>query len=420
MAAEQDDVLSAIEEHTKAVDGSLGGMKKTIETLEKRLKSEAEEREQLERKVNMLRVTGAGGKAVDPTAPELFKKTLGHWYPSRHQQLNDLDYPAYAKAFDQYLRGGQQGCSAEQLKALHVGSDTDGGYLAPIEWAHELIRIERANSVMRSVARTLQAGAGTLSFPAALTKFAVGWVGEQQGRLETNAATLGAKSFETKELYAAPQATQMLLDDAMFDLEGFIREEIGLSFAEEEDAQYIGGDGVLKPRGFTTYDIATTTDAAGTRPWGTIQYVATGQAGAWPTTDAAIYDKLVDLVHSLRPRYRRRAQWLMPTEAIAKLRKMKDGQNNPIWQPSMTEGQPDRLLGYPVNEAEQMPAIGANSLSVAFADWQRAYWIVDRLAVRLLRDPYTSKPNVIFYTTKRTTGGVADSSAIKLLKFAAT
>lgn len=423
MAAEQDDVLAAIEEHTKAVDGSLGGMKKTIEGLQKQLGDEGKYREELERKLNLLRVTGAGATSDSntPDARETFARAVKSWHPGRESIAQDFDYDTYRKAFNKYVRQGIEVLSPDERKAMSVGVDPEGGYLAPSELVREIIRVERENSVIRSIARILPLGAGDVEFPASLTRPAVGWVGETGARTATDAPGLGKFRLDSKEIYAMPEATQKIIDDSVFDIEQFLGEEIGLAIAEEEDAKFIAGDGVVAPRGFTTYPTAAVADSAGSRAFGTIEHIATGQAGAWPTTMPAIYDKLVDVVQALRPRYRQRAEWVMGTEAITKLRKMKTTTTDePIWQPSITEGQPDRLLGYPVREAEQMPAVGANSLSVAFADWRRAYWIGDRFGIRVLRDPYTNKPYVRFYTTKRVAGGVADSSAIKLLKFAAT
>lgn len=391
---------------------------------ERRFQEEREFRDELERKMNLLRVVGGSiedliGIPAKRSPQEEFELSCKSWYPHRPQQ--QVDYADYRKAFGVYIRYGLDSVGMEERKALQVGVDPDGGYLAPTEYARIMIKVERENSVMRGIARSLPMGGADIEFPMSLTRPAVGWVGETQSRSSTATPSLGMFKLESKEIYAQPEATQKIIDDSAFDIEAFLGEEVGSAFAESEDAEFIAGDGIVTPRGFTTYPTEATSDAAGTRPNGTIEHIATGQSGAWPTTDAAIYDKLVDVVFSLRPAYRRRAQWVMPTSAIARLRKMKTATTSePIWQPSVMEGQPNRLLGYPVVEAEQMPAIAANSLSVAFADWQRAYWIVDRMGVRVLRDPYTNKPYVRFYTTKRLSGGVADTRAIKLLKFSAS
>ncbi|MGE0582870.1 MAG: phage major capsid protein [Steroidobacteraceae bacterium] len=384
------------------------------------LQAERDARENLERKINLLRVQGTGKIDDGPDPQEEHRRAVKAWYPNRAGDAPSFDYGLYRKSFSKYVRAGLEILDVEERKAMSIGSDPEGGFLAPSEFAREVIRVEADNSVIRSVARVLPMGGYSAEFPASLTLPEVGWVGETEARPATGNPGLGKLSFTAKELYAEPEATQSLIDDAGIDIESFLAEQVGLAFAEEEDAQFIAGNGVKVPRGLTTYTTAATSDAAG-RAFGTIEHIATGQAGAWPTTSAMIYDKLVDVVQALRPRYRQRGQWVMGTEAITKLRKMKTATTDePLWQPSMQSGQPDRLLGYPVREAEQMPAIGANSLSVAFADWQRAYWILDRFGVRVLRDPYTNKPYVRFYSTKRVAGGLADSNAIKLLKFSAS
>lgn len=412
-------VMNGIEELKEVCEGIGQAFEEFKSHYDRRIKSTDEHTAELERKVNLLSVRGDSHALPDGFDPQQeFYQSMKSWYPQR--DASAVDYGVYRKGFAKYMRRGIDALDLDERKAMTVGVDPEGGYLAPSELAREIIRVESDNSVIRDIARVLPAGAGDVEFPASLTRPAVGWVGETQSRTATETPLLGMKTFTSKELYCMPEATQKLVDDSVFDIEQFLGEEIGLAIAEEEDTQFVAGDGVLTPRGFTTYPTAAVADSAGTRPFGTIEHIATGVAGNWPATDAAIYDKLVDVVAALRPRYRGNAAWVMPTAAIARLRKMKDGQSNPIWQPGMAEGQPDRLLGYPVREAEQMPAVAANSYSVAFADWRRAYWVLDRHGIRILRDPYTSKPFIRFYTTKRVAGGVADSAAIKLLKFAAT
>jgi HK97 family phage major capsid protein len=374
--------------------------------------------QEIEHKANML-VFGnpVAGDRVDHQS--LFHAAVKSRNPGRADMLGNFDYAEFKKAFSKYMRFGEHSLTGEEHKAMSAGVDPDGGYLTTSEMSREIIQVEQANSVVRRIARVLPMGRANLEIPAALTRPATGWVGETDSRGDTEEPALGQIDLVAKEIYAQPKATQKLLDDSEFDVEAFLAEQIGLAFAGSEDLAFISGNGVARPRGFTTYGTAATPDSS--RAWGVLQHIATGQAGAWPTTDAGIYDVLVDVVTALRPAYRRKARWLMSTEAINKLRKMKTATTlEPLWVPSVSEDQPDRLLGYPVDEAEQMPAIGANSLSVAFGDFKRGYWIGDRTGVRLLRDPYTDKPFVKFYTTKRVAGGVADSNAIKLLKFSAS
>lgn len=415
--------MSFNREDLTEIDQLVGNhVKRTVEpmldAMEGWQKSAQKSRDELERKMNIARLGSApSNDGFDPQA--VFERSVKSWNPARASELlQGADYSQYKTAFGKYTRFGLDALSMDERKYMQVGSDSDGGFLVTSEFLKEIIRVESNNSVMRRVARIIPMGRGELEVPASLTRPETGWVGETATRSDTDNPSLGKHHFVAKEIYAQPKATQKLLDDSEFDIESFLGEEVGLAFAEAEDLAFISGDGIATPRGFTTYDTAATADA--TRAWGVVQHIATGQAGAWPTTDALIYDKLVDVTTSLRPRYRKNARWIMGTEAINKLRKMKTATTlEPLWQPSLTELEPDRLLGYPVVEAEQMPAVGANSLSVAFGDFRRAYWILDRTGVRLLRDPYTDKPFVKFYTTKRVTGGVADSHAIKLLKFAA-
>jgi HK97 family phage major capsid protein len=421
MNENEDDVLAVLEQHTKAVTANLQAQGKSIEEIEKRIKADAELRITLERKFNDLKIMGgrqSNANDVDPI--EEFKRMGAARFPQRSRYFEGLsgdDFRNYSNGFVKYLRFGEREMNLDEAKAMSIGTDPEGGYLVTPDFGRQIITVEHANSVVRQVATELRMGSDAAEFIDNTGRPSVGWVGETQARTATDTPNIGKHRFESKEIYANPGVTQKLLDDSAIDIESFLSDGIGLEFAEEEDAKFIAGDGILVPRGFTTYTTSTATDAAGTRAFGTIQHIATGVSGDWPATDAAIYDKLVDLVHSLRPRYRQRAEWMMGTAAVAKLRKLKDGQGNPLWQTSLIAGQPDRLMGYPVREAEQMPTIAANALSVAFADWKRAYWILDRTGVRVLRDPYTNKPYVHFYTTKRLAGGVADSCAIKLLKF---
>jgi HK97 family phage major capsid protein len=214
------------------------------------------------------------------------------------------------------------------------------------------------------------------------------------------------------ELYAMPAATQGLLDDAAVDIEAWIAGEVDIVFAEQEGDAFIRGDGVSKPKGFLSYP--TVADSAWS--WGNIGYVATGTAGAWKPTGPS--DTLIDTVYSLRAAHRQNGTFMMNPRTQSDIRKFKDADGNYLWRPPATAGQPASLLGFPVAEAEEMPDVAANSLSLAFGDFRSGYLVVDRTGVRILRDPYSAKPYVLFYTTKRVGGGVQNFEAIKLVKFA--
>ncbi len=208
-----------------------------------------------------------------------------------------------------------------------------------------------------------------------------------------------------------PAATQTLLDDAEVNVEEWLAQEVQTVFAEQEGTAFVSGDGVNKPRGFLDYTMVA--DASWT--WGNIGYIATGVDGAFASTDPS--DELIDLIYAPKQAYRAGARWVMNRSVEGELRKFKDADGNYIWQPGIAAGQPASLMGYPITEAEDMPDIASNAYAIAFGDFTRGYLIVDRVGIRILRDPFSSKPYVLFYTTKRVGGGVQNFEAIKVLKF---
>ena len=207
------------------------------------------------------------------------------------------------------------------------------------------------------------------------------------------------------------QATQALLDDSIVNLDEWLAREVETVFAEQETDAFINGDGVTKPKGFLTY----TKVAQGSWSWGNTGYIATGVAGNFAASNPT--DKLVDLIYALKAGYRQNASWVMSRNTQAQIRKFKDAQGNYLWQPAATPDGNASLLSFPVVESEYMPDIATDAHAVAFGDFKRGYLIVDRVGVRVLRDPYSSKPYILFYTTKRVGGGVQDFDAIKTLKF---
>ncbi len=319
---------------------------------------------------------------------------------------------AHKAAFEDYVRKGlTTNLHAFEAKALSVASDSDGGYLVPDETERTINSSVRDMSPLRAICSVRQVSGSVYRKPFALTGAATGWVGETAARAETAAPTLTELAFPTMELYAMPSATQTLLDDSAVDIDQWIAEEVREAFAEQEGTAFVNGDGVNKPRGFLNY---RTADQA-SWSWDNIGTISTGVSSAFPADDPA--DVLVDLIYSIKSGYRANAHFVMNRSTQSVIRKMKDADGNYLWQPSLQPGLASTLLGFPVAEAEDMPNIAADSLSVAFGDFRRGYLIVDRIGVRVLRDPYSSKPYVLFYTTKRVGGGVQDFDAIKLLKF---
>lgn len=318
-------------------------------------------------------------------------------------------------AFESYVRKGDAtGLTRLETKALSAGSDPDGGYLVPEETESAIDRVLKSISPIRAIASVRQIGSMSLKKPTSLGNLGAGWVGETDARPQTTTPTLAIVEFPAMELYAMPAATQSLLDDAYINIDEWLAEEVQYEFAAQEGAAFVTGDGTNKPKGFLAYENV----ANASYVWGKVGYVATGNAGAFPASDP--FDKLVDLVYTPKQAYRQNGRWVMNRKTEAEIRKFKDGDDNYIWQPGSNASEPATLLGYPVSEAEDMPDIAANSFSVAFGDFARGYLIVDRVGVRVLRDPYSAKPYVLFYTTKRVGGGIQNFEAIKLLKFAAS
>ncbi|MHB2265910.1 phage major capsid protein [Aliihoeflea sp. PC F10.4] len=317
-------------------------------------------------------------------------------------------------AFEAYVRGGEdRNLRSLELKAMNYGSGQDGGYLVPDEIEAAIGVRLRDLSPIRSIATVRQVSGAVLKKPFAVNGPAVGWVGETAARPQTDTAALQELQFPTMELYAMPAATAALLEDSVVDLDAWITAEVETAFAEQEGAAFVTGDGVSKPRGFLDYGSV----AEANWQWGSLGHVATGVDGALPADDAS--DVLIDTIYALKSGYRQNANWVMNRRTQAAIRKLKDADGNYLWQPPATVGGRAMLMGFSVVEAEDMPDIGSVATPIAFGDFARGYLVVDRAGVRVLRDPYSAKPYVLFYVTKRVGGGVQDFDAIKLVKFAA-
>jgi HK97 family phage major capsid protein len=312
-------------------------------------------------------------------------------------------------AFRAFMKTGE----APEQKALIAGVDQEGGYLAPDETERLINASLKEISPIRSIATVREIGGNLFKKPMSMGETASGWIAETAARPQTATSTLQSLDFPTFEIYAQPAASQTLLDDTVVDLEAWLASEVETEFAAKEGAAFVNGDGVTKPKGFLNYAIA----ANGAQTFGQIGYVASGAAGAFPASNPV--DKLLDLVFAPKQVYRANGSFVMNRQVVATVRKFKDADGNYIWQPTTEAGRPSTLLGYAVVEAEDMPNIAADSRSIAFGDFARGYLIVDRAGVRVLRDPFSAKPYVLFYTTKRVGGGVQDFDAIKVMKFAA-
>ncbi|NCC61906.1 MAG: phage major capsid protein [Verrucomicrobiae bacterium] len=328
---------------------------------------------------------------------------------------NDGIKGEHRKAFESWFRkGGDDRLEAVKKLQVEAGlstlSDPDGGYIvAPPEFDQAIDRVAETVSVMRQLATVRTIGVNEYKKIVNQGGSSSGWVAEKETRSETDTPTLKQITINMKEVYAEPGATQLALDDTMMDLASWLADEVSIEFAEQEGEAFITGDGVAKPRGIAGYDFVANSSYS----WGNVGYVAGGHATLLNNAD-----KLIALQHALKSVYRTGATFLMNDTTCEKVRTLKDGEGNYIWRPGLLTGTPDTLLGKPVAYDDNVADIGAGAYPIFFGNFKRAYLILDRMGIRVLRDPYTSKGNVLFYTTKRVGGGLIMFEAIKALKIA--
>ncbi|MEO6092180.1 MAG: phage major capsid protein [Novosphingobium sp.] len=308
-----------------------------------------------------------------------------------------------------YLRQGRE----TELKSLSGSVLADGGYAVPREIDAMIAARLKDISPIRSIAQVVQTGTAGYRKLVNIGGTTSGWAAETAARPITATPQFAEIVPPYGDLYANPAASQAMLDDVGFDLESWLADEIAMEFARAEGAAYVNGTGTNQPKGFLTVPTSLAIDLS--RPFGTLQHVATGNATGLGSTPEL---KLIDLMHALKAGHRQGASWVMNSATLAEVRKLKDATGAFLWQPGLIEGQPDRLLGYPVVEAQDMPDIAANALPIAFGNFRAGYLIAERSATSILRDPFTNKPFVQFYATKRIGGQLLDSEAIKLLKIA--
>ncbi len=319
--------------------------------------------------------------------------------------------PAREAFVERYVRRGQE--AGVELKSMSGATGASGGYAVPREIDALIDRTLKAISPIRSIANVVRTGTAGYRKLVASGGTPSGWASETGARTETATPTFNEIAPPWGELYANPAASQAMLDDVTFDVEGWLADEIAQEFARAEGAAFINGTGTNQPKGFLTYSTSASGD--GSRAFGTVQHVPTGVSGAFASSSPQ--DVLIDLVQSLKASYRQGAAFVMNSATLSRIRKFKTADGAFLWQPSLAEGVAATLLGYPVIEAQEMPDIGADSLSIAFGNFQRGYVIAERNETSILRDPYSNKPFVHFYAVKRLGGAIANSEAIKLLKF---
>ncbi|WP_374513187.1 phage major capsid protein [Brevundimonas sp.] len=362
----------------------------------------------LEEKVARIdQAVAAAQVRLDRVSSEARRPAIGDGAAPRVGTPDGVELKA---AFDGYLRAG----IGLEVKAGLSTAPNSGGYVVPEQTERAIERRLMAGSPMREIATVRTVAAGVFRKPVSIAGVGSGWVAETAARPETDPATLALLEFPAADLYACPAATQTLLDDALVDLDEWLAGEVEDAFAAQETEAFVNGDGLNKPRGLLNYDIV----ADSGQDWGEIGYVASGAAGAFVPDSPT--DRLIDLVYAPKAQYRPNARFVMNRRTVSTVRKFKDADGNYIWQPAQRAGETASLLGYPVTEIETMPDVAADAPAIAFGDFRRGYLIVDRAGVRVLRDPYSAKPYVLFYTTRRVGGGVQDFDAIKVMKFSAS
>ncbi|MBX5253325.1 phage major capsid protein [Rhizobium sp. NLR4b] len=394
---------------TKGVEAKHEALEKKVQEILEKAAKEAAAIVEIEKKLN--RPGGAGGADQGKLVLEAtdFKRTVmsrrGELKLNtllRPEDTNVDEYKAYQEAFKMSLRREIHTLSPEEQKAMMVGSDPDGGYLVPTATSSRIITKVYETSPIDELAYHETVTTDAIEIAIDTDEAGAGWVGETEARPETSTPQVGVQRIPVFEIYAKPKATQQLLEDAGIDIEAWLERKVAEKFARIRALAFISGNGIKKPRGILTYPAGS----AGVR--GTIAQVASGNATALTP------DGLVQLTFALKDKYLANANWLMKRGTVASVMLFKDSQNQYIWRPGLEAGKPSMLLGYSIRRADDMPSVGAGALPVAFGDFRAGYTVVDRLGIRTLRDPYSSKPFVEFYSRQRVGGDVVDFEAFAL------
>ncbi|MFA5897884.1 MAG: phage major capsid protein [Hyphomicrobium sp.] len=408
-------ILERLSKIEKSLDAAVEG-KAAVDAA---IKAEAKEREALEARINREGIKGSPESGKLQIEIKDFNNVLKANAADRGRQVTPLDaagYDAYKSAYDHWLREGKDGLSGDEVKTLSVGSDPDGGYFVTPDLSGRVVKKVYETSPIRQYASQMTISTDALEGIEDLGEAGAGYAGERSQGSDTTTAQAGKWRIPVFWIDTEPKATQQLLDDASIDVEAWHADKVANKFGRFENSEFITG-AANKIRGFVNgYTIAA--DAGTGVTWGTIGYLATGVSADFAATVKG--DKLIDLMGLLKGEYLTGAAWFTRRTVITAIRKFKDGQSNYMWQPSFVAGEPETIMGYPVARCEDMPALAADSLSLAFGNLKEAYQIVDRQGIKVLRDPYTSKPYVKFYTTKRVGAGVVNFEAIKLMKFGAS
>lgn len=409
-AAEGTQLKADLKALSEGVAEKHAAIEKTVKEIETKALKAAEDRlNEIEKKLNRARLGGGGnadGLENELKAAREFHCTV---LASRgelkvatdisDEKINFDEIKSYGSAFPLYLRRGDRDASFD-AKSMSVGSDPDSGYFVTPFMSPRILSIVYESSPIRQIATVETISTDAVEYPVDDGEAGAGWVGEQETRPETGTPQVGVQRIPVHEMYASPKATQKLLEDASVNVEAWLANKIGQKFGRLEATGFVAGNGVKKPRGFTTYPSGTAR--------GQIEQIVSGNA-----TDLS-FDGLIKLTMALKEEYVGGASFLMRRASVGNVLLMKDGNGQYIWRLDNQAGKPSILLGHEVYQAADMPAVGAGALAVAFGNFKQGYTIVDRLGISTLRDPYTAKPFVVFYTRKRVGGDVTNFEAIKL------
>lgn len=417
LAEEQKKADAVTAEKLGKIEKSLDDAVEAKTALEVKLDAEVKFREEFEAKLNRANL-GHLPEHEAKAALELksFNNVLASAAADRKRSfapLNAEAYGEYKAAFDHWVREGDRSLSAEEVKTLSVGSDPDGGYFVTPDMSGRVVQKVYETSPMRQICAVQVISTDALQGVEDTGEAGAGYAGEQAQGSDSTTPQIGKWEIPVFWLDTEPKATQQLLDDAEIDVEAWLGGKVGNKLGRFENSEFVNG---VKIRGLVAGNYTFAVDSGAGVTWGQVGYVASGASGDFAASAPA--DKIYDLIGCVKDQYLNNSRFLTRRSVITKIRKFKDGQNNYLWQPSFVLGTPETILGYPLTRAEDMPALTANSLSLAFGDFREAYQIVDRTGIRVLRDPYTAKPFVKFYTTKRTGGGVINYEAYKVMKFA--
>ncbi len=408
-AADSPQIKKDLQALTEGVAAKHDAIEKQVKEIERKALEAAEKRlAEIEKKLNRARLAGAAAGDADLEMKGIrdFHRTAlaarGELKVNTDTSDERIDVDAiksYGSSFGLYIRRdiGPQGAEA---KTMSVGSDPDGGYFVSPVMSPHILSIVFESSPIRQLATVETISTDAIEYPVDDGEAGAGWVGETETRPETSTPQAGVQRIPVHELYAFPRATQKLLEDASVNIEAWLAGKVGQRFGRLEATGFVSGNGIKRPRGFTTYPSGTTR--------GAIEQIVSGNA------NALIFDGLIRLTIALKEEYVGGASFLMRRASIGDVMLMKDGNGQYIWRTDNQAGKPSILLGHPVYQAADMPAVGAGALPVAFGNFRQGYTIVDRLGISMLRDPLTAKPFVGFYTRKRVGGDVTNFEAIKL------